>query len=854
MYSGVVRGGRGFKTTEIRNVPALSHNGGNVRGLRNNPQRAVNGVQQPAITVTIPSPRVHHDGHPHAHHHPHHHAHPHPHPNAHSHHSHSYPHPQSSTFGHFSPAQIEQIKRETILVECLHKGTRVLGLLLEPKDSGNSWLVGLKNSEKVVIPKDDLLFEWNHIHMGQLFTYSYEDIARIEVICKENIKTYRDRLKIAWGSYVDKGIKAITAEVLANFLFGSNPKPHEIYSAYCILIEDDLYFSKEKIMCGSSRVLRVMYCFKCRSLKEVTEFESRKKEKLYYNQNLKFFLERVKKRLNQEEDAALSWDVKRDQIFIDKIKQIALSDNNQPTKGTTYSELLSPLGIGPKPFDAFQLLVNLGVWGKHENLNLHKFHRKLSFNESELKRAEEMVERCNSRKSPAWVCDQDVELRRDLTHIKPNFAIDDEKSTEVDDCISIETRDDGKTYVYIHIADPSRVVKPHDNLDLLARDRMCSIFVPEKHIPMFPPSLSEHLFSLLPHKTNYALTYIVQLDNEGQVASYEIIPSIIDQVNSVTYNKVDSVLSNCDSSSFDCTQEEISALHRLNQLAILRRKLRKQKGAVFLNIPVPEILIGKDGERIDIHPLYPESASRAMVAEYMILVGEITADFALKNKIPIPFRCQEKRNAPVEIERPELNEWIKDVLSQYDKRRQLLGAKLSVEPKPHSGLSLRAYCQASSPIRRYLDLIVHYQIKAFLRGEKLPFHKEAVMQLINDMEQPQQDINKLNAQSQRYWVLRYIENHSGELFKALILSIQTNFQQITQPKEPQTKTISHKQNEPENKYGFLHNMQVLLLDLGYEMGISLWRDSFPRRGDIIPLMLKSIDVFENSISFEEVIG
>jgi len=175
---------------------------------------------------------------------------------------------------------------------------------------------------------------------------------------------------------------------------------------------------------------------------------------------------------------------------------------------------------------------------------------------------------------------------------------------------------------------------------------------------------------------------------------------------------------------------------------------------------------------------------------------------------------------------PKFLEWIRHILTQWDKRCNLQSARLSVEPKPHNGLSLRAYCQASSPIRRYLDLLVHYQIKAVLRGEKPPFPKETVSRLIIEFEQPQIELNKLSAQCQRYWILRYFERQSrSTLFEALVLTIQ------------------------KHAYGLFHAVQVLLLDLGYEMGISLKR--CPTRGEILRLVLSAVDVFSNQISFEE---
>lgn len=114
--------------------------------------------------------------------------------------------------------------------------------------------------------------------------------------------------------------------------------------------------------------------------------------------------------------------------------------------------------------------------------------------------------------------DKDSSLRKDLRSIQPTFAIDDSDSLEIDDSISLDVRQDGSTWICVHIADPSRMISPNDQLDRLAQDRVSSIFLPEKRFGMFHPSLSEKHFSLLPSRTNYALSFLIRLTSEGMFA------------------------------------------------------------------------------------------------------------------------------------------------------------------------------------------------------------------------------------------------------------------------------------------------------------------------------------------------
>jgi len=346
---------------------------------------------------------------------------------------------------------------------------------------------------------------------------------------------------------------------------------------------------------------------------------------------------------------------------------------------------------------------------------------------------------------------------------------------------------------------------------------------------MFPQSLSHNHFSLLPSKINYALTYIVKLDSSGKVDSYEITPSMIDHVQTISYSKVDAILANTQDPK-EISPEYKEILIQLNDISVKRRLYRQQNGAVLINLPYSQIAFNNESHSVEVTSVDPDlSPSRAMIAEYMILAGEITAHFAQKNQIPIPYRSQKFRTDKIYIKETltdtSSSNRIKSILTNWDLRSKLCSAQFSEVPKPHQSLSLFSYCQVTSPIRRYMDLLVHYQIKAYLRGESLPFKQQTVKQIILEQEIPQIKLSELMNQSQRYWILRYLEQlkSSTLLLKALVLQIQYSL----------------------GPYGAL----VLLLDLGYETSVVLKRN--PVRGEVILLSLLSVDAFHNSLKLEE---
>ncbi|MHC5831331.1 MAG: ribonuclease catalytic domain-containing protein, partial [Nostoc sp.] len=79
--------------------------------------------------------------------------------------------------------------------------------------------------------------------------------------------------------------------------------------------------------------------------------------------------------------------------------------------------------------------------------------------------------------------------RLDLTHLKV-YTIDDETTTEIDDGLSWEVLPDGRERLWVHIADPTRWLVPEDELDLEARKRGSTVYLPTGMIPMFPEVLA----------------------------------------------------------------------------------------------------------------------------------------------------------------------------------------------------------------------------------------------------------------------------------------------------------------------------------------------------------------------------
>jgi len=196
------------------------------------------------------------------------------------------------------------------------------------------------------------------------------------------------------------------------------------------------------------------------------------------------------------------------------------------------------------------------------------------------------------------------------------FTIDDPSTNEVDDGISIETLPDGTEWLHIHIADPTRLFDPHSNVDVTARSRVSSIYLPEQKVPLFPAALATGPMSILEtQQKNYTLTFSARLDQDGSIAEYRISNTLCPNVKRTDYDQVDALLTSAAkgslaSSHFD--EKEALAITKIYKWADLRSKFRAKSGTNMIHLPKPDLFY-KNG-RIYLK-LQSNTASNVLVSE-----------------------------------------------------------------------------------------------------------------------------------------------------------------------------------------------------------------------------------------------
>ena len=543
----------------------------------------------------------------------------------------------------------------------------------------------------------------------------------------KEVQPYLDpsSLEVAWELLVEDG-EAVTYAGMAQLLF-SDKSPPLCYAAYCLLSEDKIYF-KQKAESYEPRSAAMVA--------EIKHQRSTEESKLREQQE---FFTRVQQRLT---GVAVEWQ-DSDRSRLDLLERFVLHPENA---SRVAQEILAALGRPQTAQSAFDLLVELGLWSHHENLFLRRSQIPIHFRREVL----EVAQQCLDSPPP----DPDTD-RLDLTHLKV-YTIDDESTQEIDDGLSLEILEDTRQRLWIHIADPTRLVIPGDDLDLEARRRSTTLYLPTGMIPMFPPELATGPMSLVQGKVCPALSFGIVLDEMGNVQDYSIHASLIKPTYRLTYEDVDEMLELGVSA-----EPEIAAIATW---AIRREEWRKSQGAIAIHMPEAVIKVREDGEIfIDV---LDDSRSRQLVAEMMILAGEVAGRYGQTHQIPLPFRGQPQPELPSEEELVQLPAGPVRFCAM---RRCMPRSEMSITPLRHAGLGLETYTQVTSPIRRYTDLLSHFQLKAHLRGDPLPFATEHLQETMLSVTTAAYEATMVERQTNRYWGLEYLRRHPQQVWQALVL-------------------------------------------------------------------------------------
>ena len=617
------------------------------------------------------------------------------------------------------------------LVEFRVQGDRRLGVVDRPDGKARWFVIDERGQSHSLAPR-----QFTYEIRGQ--SYKPSDIKNFLA----EVQPYLDpsSLEVAWELLVEAEESATPAQ-MANLLFSD--QSHVLcYAAHFLLSEDKIYFKQK----GDA--------YEPRSVSQVAERKHQLEVEATRAREQQEFLSRTERALQGE---TVEWQ-RYDRQRLDAIAKYAVLLVEGTRQGLNpdalvrgypppaiVTETMSTLGRNATPLTAFQLLVDLGLWSPHENLHLRRSQIPVEFSTEVISVAQQRLE------FPPP--DPDAQ-RLDLTHLKV-YTIDDQSTSEIDDGVSWEILADGRERLWIHIADPTRWLLPEDELDLEARRRGTTMYLPTGMSPMFPVALATGPMSLVQGQVCCALSFGVILDVTGAIQEYTIHASLIKPTYRLTYEDVDEML--------DLgvqAEPEIAAIANWSRC---RQAWRQSQGAISISLPETAIKVKDDEITIEV---LNDSSSRQLVAEMMILAGEVAGRYGQAHNLALPFRGQPQPELPPEEELLQLPAGFVRACAM---RRCMPKSEMSITPTRHAGLGLEIYTQATSPIRRYSDLLTHFQLKAHLRGETPPFSAEALREVMQSVLATTQEMSLVERQTNRYWGLEYLRRHSQDVWQAIVL-------------------------------------------------------------------------------------
>jgi len=214
--------------------------------------------------------------------------------------------------------------------------------------------------------------------------------------------------------------------------------------------------------------------------------------------------------------------------------------------------------------------------------------------------------------------------RVDLREL-PTVTIDGENAKDFDDAVSIKKTRNG-FILWVHIADVSHYVQWNSPIDIEARQRATSVYLPDRVIPMLPPELSENLCSLIPKTPRLTFTVELHLDNSGHIKKSLFYPSVIQTVERMTYTSVKKILIDKDKEEIKRYRALVSHFERMTELCEILKDKRRKRGSLDFDLPEPEVLLDIKGDPQAIIKA-ERNLAHFIIEEFMILANEAVAEF-----------------------------------------------------------------------------------------------------------------------------------------------------------------------------------------------------------------------------------
>ncbi len=403
------------------------------------------------------------------------------------------------------------------------------------------------------------------------------------------------------------------------------------------------------------------------------------------------------------------------------------------------------------------------------------------------------------RVAAASITSEEIAKRLDLRNT-PIFTIDSAHSKDLDDAISIERTEKGYR-LGVHIADVSHYVRPKSALDVEAIERGTSVYYADQVIPMLPQSLSNGICSLNPQEDRLAFSALMELDDLGEIISYDFRKSVIRSRVKGVYKEVNEILAGtANTALLEKYAEVIDMIPIMDALCDVRMREREKRGAPEIETTESAIILNENGICVDVKPR-TRGKSECIIEEMMLLANEASAKMAQNKGLPFVYRVHEKP-AMEKIENlehvlirlgvavPNFSDIKPAHLAQVLKNakgtdaypvinvmvlRSMAKAAYGTDPIGHFGLALADYAHFTSPIRRYPDLAIHRILSMWCEtpnaGAVQKRYKAFVTEAATRSSDAEVRATMLERDCEDCYKAEYMQQHLGEDFEGIVSGV-----------------------------------------------------------------------------------
>lgn len=264
------------------------------------------------------------------------------------------------------------------------------------------------------------------------------------------------------------------------------------------------------------------------------------------------------------------------------------------------------------------------------------------------------------------------------------FSIDPPNCKDIDDAIHVNKDKNGNIELGIHIADVSYFIKENSDIDLLAKKRISSIYFPHKIINMLPDVFSNDICSLTPNTEKMAFSLILKLDSNYQIKDLKFCKTVIMSKKALAYQESEKILNSKPNNMIE------ESLHLLYDIS----------------------------EKWNLVPLNcnnENNKSHHIIETMMILINSKAAEFLYSyNPKTAVIRTHQKKMQNLVHENENLNKFLNLIHSES----AIYQMNTDKEKIFHESLNLKFYTHFSSPIRRYIDIIIHRLMSGLIENRQ----------------------------------------------------------------------------------------------------------------------------------------